>query len=115
MAMVYDRNDPTYIYIYMVERRLVIIIVSTSVRHGRRDVDRHGLSIILTPRHYARSHRDIFTAADTGTLDVGNANSLITVISTIPKHKSFLPRGSCNHEIEKPRLLLRVLEFVSYE
>lgn len=38
MAMVYDRNDPTYIYIYMVERRLVIIIVSTSVRHGRRDV-----------------------------------------------------------------------------
>lgn len=108
MAMAYGRN--VYTYIYMVERRLVIIIVSTSVRHGRRDVDRHGLSIILTPRYYARSHRDIFTAADTGTLDVGNANSLITVISTIPKHKSFLPRATI-----EPRLLLRVLEFVSYE
>lgn len=39
--------------------------------------------------------RYLYDGGYTGTLDVGNANSLITVISTIPRHKS-LYRGSCS-------------------
>ena len=33
--------------------------------------------------------RYLYGGGYAGTLDVGNANSLITVISTIPRHKSF--------------------------